>query len=70
MKPSHVVIVVAALAGVICLGIYLYMEQTPVYERTFQRGLPGVRFESRNDGSTTERQPPNGALPAENGSSR
>ena len=43
MKTSHVVIVVAALAGVICLGIYLYMEQTPVYERTFQRGLPGVQ---------------------------
>ena len=70
MKTSHVVIVVAALAGVICLGTYLYMEQTPVYERTFQRGLPGVRFDSTNDGSTTERRPADDALPAASGSPR
>ena len=70
MKPSHVVIVVAALAGVICLGIYLYMEQTPVYERTFQRGLPGVRFDSTDDAAATERRPSDDALPASSGSRR
>ena len=63
MKPSHVVIVVAALAGVVCLGIYLYMEQTPVYERTFQRGLPSVRSDSANDAPAPEKQPKDGALP-------
>ena len=39
MKTSQVIIGLAASIGVLLIGWYLYMQQTPSYERTFKRGL-------------------------------
>ena len=39
MKTSQVIIGLAASIGVLLIGWYLYMQQTPTYERTFRRGL-------------------------------
>ena len=39
MKTSQVIIGLAASIGVLMIGWYLYMQQTPTYKRTFKRGL-------------------------------
>ena len=39
MNTSQVIIGLAASIGVLLIGWYLYMQQTPSYERTFKRGL-------------------------------
>lgn len=40
MKPIHIIAGLGATLIVGLAGWYMYMQQTPSYERTYQRGLP------------------------------
>lgn len=40
MKPIHIVAGLGATLIVGLAGWYMYMQQTPPYERTYNRGLP------------------------------
>lgn len=47
MKPIHIIAGLGATLIVGLAGWYMYMQQTPSYERTYQRGLPpGVAAEA------------------------
>lgn len=50
MKPIHIIAGLGATLIVGLAGWYMYMQQTPSYERTYQRGLPpGVAAKAAPD---------------------
>ncbi|MCB9542233.1 MAG: hypothetical protein H6703_07290 [Myxococcales bacterium] len=60
MKPIHIVAGLGATLIVALAGWYMYMQQTPSYERTYTRGLP-PEVAARGDGDEAA-----GANPAAN----
>lgn len=58
MNTSQVIIGLAASIGVLLIGWYLYMQQTPSYERTFKRGLEVQAVDSSKGAATPVKPAP------------